>query len=205
MVRIRPDGWKPWANTIAYYPFEKDINDYSWNWNNWTSWWWTYSWWFLTTTSLVRRSKLPNYDMSWEFTYSVWVDMNNTASDVYIEICTDNNYYPTSAIRLHSKITVQFHRSNTWYVVDSPSSYTWIHCIQMVRDSSKIYLYIDWTLIWSSSCSSWAPSNNYYMQLWNAWSSFAKVRLSNLIIEKKARTAEEITSYYNLTKSNYWL
>lgn len=29
--QVRPGGWKPWANTIAYYPLESDANDYSWN------------------------------------------------------------------------------------------------------------------------------------------------------------------------------
>ena len=29
--------------------------------------------------------------------------------------------------------------------------------------------------------------------------------LSDVIIEDKARTAQEITDYYNFTKSNYWL
>jgi hypothetical protein len=29
--------------------------------------------------------------------------------------------------------------------------------------------------------------------------------ISNLIMESKTRTADEILAYYNLTKSNYWL
>jgi hypothetical protein len=38
--QVRPtSGWKPWANTIAYYPLEINTNDYSWNSRNATQVW----------------------------------------------------------------------------------------------------------------------------------------------------------------------
>jgi hypothetical protein len=41
-TQIYPAGWKPWANTLAYYPLETDTKDYSWNNRNLTNSWITF-------------------------------------------------------------------------------------------------------------------------------------------------------------------
>lgn len=37
-------GWQPWANTLVYLPLEWDVDDYSWNWNNWAWKAWSSAW-----------------------------------------------------------------------------------------------------------------------------------------------------------------
>jgi len=50
MVYKKKKGWKPWANTIAYYKFDWNLNDSSGNNHNFsgtnmTVTYWTLSWW----------------------------------------------------------------------------------------------------------------------------------------------------------------
>ena len=74
-------------------------------------------------------------------------------------------------------------------------------------------MYVNWiqqTLSytdWNSSTWIWSGRSVPKICLWanhNTWEK-SQCNLSEVIIENKARTAQEVLNYYNNTKSKYWL
>jgi hypothetical protein len=69
-------------------------------------------------------------------------------------------------------------------------------------------LYLNWeyqTTVSNNKTPDYSNGEWLYLGLWRL--TYYKVNgyFKTLILEDKARTADEITNYYNLTKSNYWL
>ena len=101
--------------------------------------------------------------------------------------------YPTN---LHYKDSYdQSWTSNTRY-----------YLVAVIKDNVS-YSYINWNLIHSQSYSNSATSWNLFLNGTGNYSSnyYTSWRISELIIENKARTATEISNYYNWTKANYGL
>lgn len=82
--KIRPSGWQPWANTIAYRPLTDNLNDVAW-WYNLTPNWSDYSfttnsqwekclalnlWGTTSTTYLENSSVHTQLNQSWDFTFA---------------------------------------------------------------------------------------------------------------------------------------
>ena len=73
--QVRPSGWQPWANTLAWYPLETDTKDYSWNNRDWTNSNVTFSGGIATFNGNNAVVTVP--DASWQrptanFTISAW-------------------------------------------------------------------------------------------------------------------------------------
>ena len=70
-----------------------------------------------------------------------------------------------------------------------------------MRDSSKIYLYLDGQHLGETS-QPWVASNNTFYLWYDHWyAGWAwNGKISELIFENKIRTAQEISDYYDLTK-----
>ena len=86
--QVRPSGWKPLANTIAYRPLTDNLNDIVW-WYNLTSNWSDYSfttssqwgkclalnlWGTTSTTYLENSSVHTQLNQTWDFTFAfkIW-------------------------------------------------------------------------------------------------------------------------------------
>ena len=216
--QIYPAGWEPNANTVAYYPLTSDFSDASWNsrnlTNSWatitTQWWracwyWNgssyaeYSWYWLTNTAR---------------TINVWcycTQASNTQWVVHI-----STY---SVIAPSWSLWVKFNlwNTNVWpwdWTNASAESVTanvtaWWHNIIVTQSWNTTKLYIDWSLIWTISNY---PSEANTPNWWSLWSKYYSAHsekltwyLSAVILENKVRTAQEISDYYNLTKSTYGL
>lgn len=212
--QVRPSGWKPWANTIAYYPLETDFNDASWNSRNLantnatiTSLNWVdcayYNW---NSYSIYEWTALSASDR----TFSVWcyVPINNNGTLVHIS----NYQYVDNTGSLwtnlyQSKVYVSDWMSN--YIEYTITQWQWVNVV-VAQNNSNVSLYIKWQL--AQTISNY-PSEQRSSNGWGLWAKFWKNNhserltgyLSNVILEDKARTAQEITNYYNLTKSNYGL
>ena len=205
---VRPK-WKPWANTIAYYPLKENTNDYSWNSRNLTNNWLT----FWTYSGVTCASSSGNYAQLslWtattysNLTMSIWYNATTT-TPVREAFCFGggggnldiwNNgvtYYASSS---------QHFDQTTWVTANQ-----WTNIIVTVNWSTW-NIYKNWSLyttktnwwnvvansiaIWTNSDASYPQNNRFYGYL------------SNAIIENKTRTAQEVSDYYNLTKWNYWL
>lgn len=226
-TKVRPSGWQPWANTIAYYPLISDIKDYSWNWHNgtiiWNSgsfetiWWkqaykFWYSWWgsssgmdtridtwvqisTLPITLVARYYWLGGSDRQTIISNSSWNNsrcyaIRNWVPRIYIDNGTgsDRNTGQNLSTGVWSNIIAVIQSGATqlyinWQLKNSNSSWT----NYSTNNTFKIgYLWLQDTAIW------------YYHYWWNGY-------LADVILEDKARTAEEVADYYNQTKGNYGL
>jgi len=201
--------WKPWANTIAYYKFNNNLNDSSWNSRNLSllsgsvsygvaSWWGEYAY-FNTSTSASVSMPTVNYG---------------------------NDNYTVSFYRQPKQIFSWFQcifdwvrdtMQDPWYIRVTKSIYVWDdinytaavdtwYYITVVRSWQNISAYINWTYIGSYQAVSWVYWTKLFInQIWNSSSYKNNNYLWEFIIEDKARTADEITAYYNQTKSLYWI
>lgn len=212
-TKVRPSGWTPWANTIAYFPFKDDILDHSWN---------------------GRTLKAPSITKSWIGYRAVWwVAPTNTSSSIktwslwfyvvsgsspFMGIWWMGNagcgyYYKHNERRLNQHLFCWTSSSFGASTV-SLSIWTWAwHNLVFVYDTTwpKLYGYLDGTqyLIYNSTPYSF---DNSAFIIWSQRNSSSDnfsgnftCDLSEFILETKARTAQEVLDYYNKTKWNYGL
>jgi len=217
--QIRPDtSWNPWAYTVAYYPLKSDFKDYSWKNRDGTSSWSCtfqdngcyFAQWYV---SIPTPTELGT---SWVCTFSLWIKEWNPMT-----------WWPYS--RWYNKIVGQRYEWNdsktsfcVWWAWDNGSSTKY-----QINESSKIFennkreyvtvtytwwstykVYRNWSLVGTYNYS-FNPKNNlwtsnWYINYFNNWWSVNRT-LSEIIIESKVRTDQEISDYFNKTKSKYWI
>jgi len=215
--QVRPSGWKPWANTWCYLPLTSNLTDASWKWNSWSNEYWpTISYvsnWYINVVQVSGYwIKMPNLTVNnWSWTtISLWMkaqahwiymcffslDTANDDSHQIIRYQQYNNYNNTCYIGLWA-----------WGVstIQQTADFDSRHHYCAVFSGGTLKIYIDGNLYASSSIS-WTRTSTYHTLAadrtgYNYWTK----QVSNYIIETKARTAQEITNYYNQTKWNYGL
>ena len=218
----------PWANTLAYYPLNWDLNDYSWNSRNLTA-----DGTPIYTT--LGEKQVASFDGTWEggylnnnllkglqpFTYVVWVNPSSITSwmsegafncniVMTIRNGADTGIYDKALLLQETNKATAYNYYN-WRITPSlswVSTNTW-QMLTAVFDWSTLTTYINTN---STSLSCWWSYTGYSNATmiigskvaW--WHIFPYYWLmSSVIVENKVRTAEEIQNYYNQTKSNYWL
>lgn len=224
--QVRPGGWQPWVNTVAYRPLTSTttVNDQSWNSNTLTNVWVS----FITYNGISCARVTWNIDdmhspvaylywnISWlptwasPRTYSLWMYQDNAASSrdaTYIfQWTASTNRMVYVAQWLDGSGNAFISQYGSWSSTTPPTIWQ-RHNVVVVYDWSKFVYYVNavekisWTYTintWSNKFSMWWASEN------NGWNSF-NWAFSNVILEDKARTAQEVADYYNLTKANYGL
>lgn len=95
-----------------------------------------------------------------------------------------------------------------WYITTISTS-TWHNMIFTYNKTTRVKsYYVDGTLIGTTTSSldySTSTGQNKANIFWCNWSSSLVWWWSNFIIESTARTATEVSNYYNATKSLYWI
>lgn len=213
-------GWTPWANTTLYLPLNWDITDpynqvtYNWVWTSsfatwstgvqaanftwsnaialgtstdfiWNTWECTTLFWFTTTSpSTEQRCSL---NLNWEY----FMINRITGGKLNGHALTTSNEYSvswTTSIVANTKYLATITRKENW----------------------KMCVYLNWNLEWETNIR-WTFKSLPY-QFWQhigAWrlgnSEFWRWMIKDFIIENRERTAQEISDYYNQTKSNYWI
>lgn len=223
----------PWVNTVAYYPLEKDWNDYSWNWHNLTwSWTPTYttSWGTKQVANLWGNKvwKIANLSGTYtNYTFNVWCKPTNT--NTWQEIF--DNYKESSWVTPSDNVYFWFNSSedsktdffyqyrpngwtNTYQRVYWPTNRTanTRYNVALTSTSGWIKIYVNWTQMVSNSTTGSIVLDSGYNTLWGRYATVAgsylnyfSGYLSEFIFENNTWTAQEIVDYYNQTKSNYWL
>lgn len=214
LVRPIIPPFTPWANTVAYYPFESNINDASWNNRNLSMYTGSFSYQTLSswkkicrfnTSALAKIGSIPFNRTA--YTVSAWCSWD-TISSSYQKIILDlvewSNYRPRY---------FAYWSEVTWLV---SSEWSWVSYVQnqwyhiLVTYTNWVArMYINNTLkatyTLSTSGTAWkmlingTDSNNYNVNYRTAGT------ISELILENKVWTDTEISNYYNNTKSNYGL
>ena len=211
--------WTPTSNTLAYYKFDWNLNDISWNSRNLSMSAWTFSYSTLTSwAKYVQTNKnaysteisdLPfsqsAYTVSFRLSYANWI--TNTEWCTVIEMWNSSNilrpvlYWASTSI---NKFTVM----NTGLSYTPSVSNSW-HYYTITLDGSNTKLYVDWVLQWTTSLP-WITASTVYFRLntpkWvNNTKMTSENKLSELIFENQTWDADKIANYYNSTKWNYWL
>lgn len=226
MVYKKKKWWKPWANTIAYYKFEWDAKDYSWNWHDLTA-----SWNVSYTTLNWRQVVYMQGSSSWNSTklvtatfttsanvpatFSIWCRTNANGWSIpngyqlLIYYLQSSPYYrqwiyTSWGNNRDYKIGTNQNLQSTWVYPDIWDNT--FHLVTATFTTSNMKLYIDWTLkytwTWTSALSYnwkilvWSNDDSYYWFNWYIWDT---------IIENIAWDDAAIANYYNQTKANYWL
>lgn len=211
-----PTWWKPWANTLAYYKFENNLNDSSWNSHTLTNSW-TISY---DNNSVVLASDAYLYCNNFSDTFnhdrtiSVWIYITSRASDNSI-------YFSkwTWAIRqqLMEWVTKTWYSGMWFYGEDinwttATSLNTWYNIISTYNYSTRKYNnYVN-----AVNDITWTLSAQYSLPAWtrfNIWAIANDVnntgyrvywKLTEYIIEKKEWTQTDATNYFNETKWRFW-
>jgi len=226
--QVRPTGWTPGSNTIAYYPLtsETTVNDISGNNRNLTNNWvtfWTYGWISCASFPNANEKRLSwTLPLTWNKIFTV---------NVYIWRVWNSIYYST----VSSQIFVLWNIGSSWWcfgtsinnsTAPTPNvyiNYTWWsdklssytntmgqrELITVVNDTSTIKMYRNWTLINNNSISFSVNSTNFTIGSFPTPTSRNYQNfywyMSEFIVENKAWTSTEISNYFNQTKSKYWL
>ena len=226
MVYKKKKWWKPWANTIAYYPLTSasTVNDMSGNNRNltihnspifWISYWvdcmkcywsdWNWGWNGLYTTSFPTSTLWSSFSIwCWcllEGSSWIWVCSAQWNPRNWITFALENTYVTSERLNNGSINRIRYSwtiTKNVWhYLLTTYDNWAW----NIYYDSQLV---ATWNYAIGSSsimgiwiyCSGWTPS--WYNYVCNGY-------ISNVIMENKVRTADDVTAYYNLTKANYWL
>ena len=206
--------WQPWVNTVAYYPLTADTNDYSWNNRNLTNSWVTFVnniWWATVPVSY--------YDWS-SRAYRNWVEQLNTwytisfwqKGDTWtfiFDLRNDNEYWQWVCLLAEWWYfkTRQQKSSNTEEEYSRASDNNRNHWV-LTWTGSVWTVYFNWAQVKQASIANSINTSNSDISLWSrysgntySWTGY----ISEFIVENTARTAQEISDYYNQTKWNYWI
>ena len=227
-TKVRPSGWTPWANTIAYYPLtaQDTTSDKSWNghtlskYGSWTTTFWNYGWvsCLYIYNDAMFYSTIPNTSASNGITQSIWYYQVNAPQYDNWWLQAFNAYSPTNDAARYISSNIMNWLWNKywfmWWISNGGDTYTstasvtsgW-HNVITTFSWTTITLYVDWNEIGTASRSlSYEPQT--YISISRRTSGYNRSLrgyVSNAIFENKARTAQEVADYYNLTKWNYWL
>ena len=213
--------WKPWSNTIAYYPLTDDFSDHKWSGtlynltNNTVS---------GNSVNLTTLNWVKCADMNWAYLsadfvintlpctlvfWNKWKSVNTNIFYLAFADSTRNWWWWWLTILNTSTLRIRWWGSSYKYSDVSYSIDTNWHMYCLVLSSSWWYLYIDDdksfnpTNALNNPSWSWTPFRIGANEVGGSW--FGNGYMWEVILENKAWTATEKSKYYNLTKSNYWL
>ena len=220
-------GWKPWVNTLIYYPLTSDLVDVMWNWNTGTATWnvtfnanpWSTTWCYVQWQNNIYVTGL-----------SLWVNgkstvtLNYWANFVSLKeyaalVWHNGNYDNQEPTKLISERGFQF----LWCKWSNWNCYTdaeniplnsWYHNFGFAIDNWTIKMYIDGQKVsfksWLYSYNIWTVQNwtselqlGYWWTYWTSRTSTWYVR--DYIVETIAWSEDDFLNYYNQTKKKFWL
>lgn len=207
---MRDDGRQPTGTTIAYYPLTSSTttSDQSWNNRNLTNYntsFWTYQWINCAYWNSVKHLNTPT--LSWVKTLSLWTYWAwHTSGSSYSPTFTYWTGTTNNLQWLYEDDKYTLWNSSGYVVVNSQIKNQWYHYVLVLSTTEK-KLYFNWALVGTANNSSLSDWMFYFFCFINnqSWINYYHWWISNVIIESKEWTAQEVLDYYNDTKSNYWL
>ena len=191
----------------AHYPLITNANDTSGNDRNITTSWATS---YGSDGAVFPNSNhdgllIPfNIDFSQKWTICTYTKItwyNNVQDSRLIDIYNSSNRIDCRVDTASRKYLILKNNSSELY----RSSYTlweWL-CICITVDNWSVKTYTNWTL----NATTTFTGITTYFRFWQEYNKWADRHLygniKEIIIEDKARTAQEVSDYFNGTKSNY--
>ena len=205
-IYIRVDEWwQPWANTVAYFPFDTDTLDTQGN--------ITLSWSF-TKSGL---GYIPTSSSSWAYSttrplafFNAWFNIQSYSGNyvwMWLSTYRSNNFcaggyyikHADAPLNHHffNRIANDFTLGNTsdW----QPSTSNW-HNVSFWWDGSNYKVSADGvpSVLWTWNTGRSLSDNQFWLDSWD-------YIVSRLIIEDAVWTDQEVLDYYNQTKWIYWI
>lgn len=215
--QIYPAGWKPWSNTIAYWKYESNLNDSSWN-NHTLS---NYNSISYSTNPYAVNLTSSNYlyfnntdTFNKDFTFNTWVYFTSRASSgspLMSQGSWWNNHVLYAQVANNGFLWVWVFSQDYSWTIQVPLN-TWTNiCVSFNYSTRNIKWYVngvkDIDATFNSSYD--VPAGDFIIWWFadNPSSSYWKIqwRLSNTILEASEWDETLPSTYYNQTKSTYWL
>jgi hypothetical protein len=211
---------EPWENTVAYRPLTsvQQTDDLSGNGHTLT----LKDMYSYNTYLWVDSLEINWVDTSWDhWVYAPLADseLTNTFTiSAYMDWCCVWNWEKRwQWQREIGRYWVNFWGkadNKTWMELNNNSLYKdsvtntttgWTYCV-LTYDNWDYKIYVNGSLwkSWNHVRGAWRD----YMWIGTIWWTTTYIsswHISNVIIEKRVRTAQEISDYFNGTKSNYWI
>ena len=209
-------GWQPWANTLVYMPFSWNYDDTQGNTvtQSWTAGtyattqqWEQYmvtAWWPSSNNTLLTISSLNWLTWNGNWTVSCWVNPTNNGNLKVIRGYGMNSstWWTWLILTWSNEIVIFVYAGdiNTWITI-TPE--VWNNIV-FTHSSWTNKVYVNWSLVDTRSKN----FTFYNSRLWmladpNNWSNGMNGWFDEMIIEDKEWTAQEISDYYDQTKSLY--
>lgn len=223
-TKIRPTYKRePWANTTWYFKFNWNLKDEI-SGTTYTASGITY--WTLPNgnqyaifpwASNGRFAYNTDISGGWnELTLHVWFQVANTSNMRTEFSWAQNGYnYYTSFIWESGNIGIYYYDNandiRNWWAYNIPSyNINERHLFsQTIKAWGKIKIFLDWNLWYEKNMRdtlrNGGDGSQYIGARRNGSSNYFKGKMSEMIIENRERTEQEVSDYYNRTKSNYWL
>jgi hypothetical protein len=231
-IMIRPNGvekqirpkweWQPWVDTVLYYDFEHT------SWTAETDLAWNYNWTYQATPTIWTLSSWKKYfDTQWtnclntNSTLST-IDYNNGTVCIWFNMVNSFVYFwqerwgaQWGTIYCDNFSNGQFCLGPDNNILNTPLSLGVWYNIVIVNDWVNTTLYKNGQQMAQKNMTS--STWNRYFHVWWAttqwtppsqtvpWNLIWNALFWSVIIENKARTAQEIADYFEQTKWNYWL
>ena len=231
-ILIYPDGvtekqvypkyeWKPDASrTLLYLPLESNATDQSWNSRStsatnvsYTTVWWLASASIPSNWYITIPDNMVSYSTS-EMTVSCLLYTTTAQSSTRRCILWMlKNWVSWNAIQYAENNTVLWNFiwwDSLWLDTSKPIN-EWFHIV-VTCDSSSHNMYLNWvkvaTWTWSTR-PRWTKSNttNDACRIGNGntWSQWLAGNMREMILEKKKRSDEDVSKYYQRIKSKLWI
>lgn len=207
---------KKWSvnwSTLLYMPLNWNVKDEV-SWNN-GSWWWTSSYTTLDSWLKVAYCNTSSYiitptiTMDTAMTVSWWLKWNGWDWFLRADRSSNRRFWQIQSYMVGGWESWWWYWYNSTYYWTTlwHNSNWWNHCV-VTTWPNWVRVYSDWRLIFSSSYNSfwWASQWRWlnYDQSSSRW-AWSSWWASNIIIEKRIRTEDEVKDYYEQTKSLYWV
>jgi hypothetical protein len=217
-LQLRPTGWHPGANTIAYRPLESDTNDYSGNSRNLTNSWVTFvnniGW---ATVPVGYWDWWDSASMAWNVQLNAWYTVCrrakvNSSTNVWLMFDLRNEIQEWQGFAFwrcyNNQISFYQQKSSSVqqsYTESLTSNWTY-WCVTW--DGSAWTIYKNWTQANQAAINNSIDTSSSYLWIWCRHQTLTDNLdgyMSKVIIENTPRDAQAISDYYNQTKWDYWL
>lgn len=210
--------WTPWIDTMLYIPMNTDFSDHSQNLvsisntnvqlnTSILSWKWV--WYFYSNSHLNFTLDTMKHDFTISFfmksTETLWYNVTRVFYSMWWTTLAVWRWWTSSKLNFSDQKTNEV-TANNMTVFDKQRHFV---TVVYTYSNQMLYLYSDailrasWTSVPYTNTATqqaiwyfvYSPTSDYYFR-WYA---------SELIVEKKWRTQEELTKYFNKMKSIYWI
>ena len=221
--------WTPWANTVAYIPLRDDLLDHWPNQYTLTNSWWVTIvndkaniWvWYFNWSSRLLNTSISSWLPLWATakTISCYVRFNYVSSTQSQEMVWFWRCWWGSSDSANKSFFLFRDKSKrlaftTWWSSnDKPTNVTivdntWYHLLA-TDDGTTYKIYVNWVLNTSGTLTPNTTGTaiviGWTIDTRSQYEDYVYWYISDVIIENKAWSSQEIQDYYNLTKWNYWL